>query len=123
MERKFIILTGDILGADWNSVKRLFDAETTLHKFPENEADSLLQVDRARSLVGAYLAEDSRYFIVTQSPYVVSTINNCILAYDRGQKSPEKVADILGREYWLPYEKVEAEWELIENTEPAHDPR
>lgn len=39
--------------------------------------------------------------LTTHSPFVLASINNLLLAYDKGQKNPKEVNKIIKKEYWL----------------------
>ena len=47
-------------------------------------------------------------FITTHSPYLLTSLNNLVYAYQVGQKHPEKVSEIVNKQLWLNPDKVQA---------------
>lgn len=76
--------------------------EPEAHLFPEAQKNMIDLI--------ALLANQNgnQVFITTHSPYLLTSINNLIYAYQVGEKHPEKVSEIIDKQLWLNPEKVKA---------------
>ena len=50
----------------------------------------------------------TRLIINTHSPYILTSLNNLMYAYEVGKKEPDKVNQIIKKEYWINPEDVSA---------------
>ena len=55
-----------------------------------------------------YKYKKNRFLLPTHSPYIVSSLNNLMVAYRIGQKHNKKVNDIIKEKYWINPKDVEA---------------
>ncbi|MEL1245145.1 AAA family ATPase [Flavobacterium sp. DGU11] len=46
------------------------------------------------------------FLLPTHSPYVLSALNDLLMAYKKGQKNPEEVKKVVKKEYWLNPEEL-----------------
>eukprot|EP00388_Colpodella_angusta_P016941 GDKJ01041970.1.p1 GENE.GDKJ01041970.1~~GDKJ01041970.1.p1 ORF type:complete len:436 (-),score=52.41 GDKJ01041970.1:414-1721(-) len=76
--------------------------EPEAHLFPEAQKNMIDLI--------ALLANQNgnQVFITTHSPYLLTSVNNLIYAYQVGEKHPEKVSDIIDKQLWLNPEKIKA---------------
>lgn len=76
--------------------------EPEAHLFPEAQKNMIDLI--------ALLANQNgnQVFITTHSPYLLTSINNLIYAYQVGEKHPEKVSEIIDKQLWLSPEKIKA---------------
>lgn len=61
---------------------------------------------KAQHLLIQYLIKNCLFdrknlILTTHSPFVLASINNLLLAYDKGQKNPKEVNKIINKESWL----------------------
>ena len=55
------------------------------------------------------MSKGSRFWMTTHSPYVLTTLNNLIVAQEVAsisEQNAKRVAKILDKSYWLPYNEV-----------------
>lgn len=76
--------------------------EPEAHLFPEAQKNMIDLI--------ALLANQNgnQVFITTHSPYLLTSINNLIYAYQVGEKHSEKVSEIIDKQLWLNPEKIKA---------------
>jgi len=59
-------------------------------------------------LVEKTVNNSSQVLLTTQSPYILTSLNNMMYAYQVGQKNPGKVEKEIDKKYWLNPEEVSA---------------
>ncbi|GEM56521.1 hypothetical protein B0A58_13955 [Flavobacterium branchiophilum NBRC 15030 = ATCC 35035] len=52
-------------------------------------------------LIKNCLTERRNLILTTHSPFILASLNNLLLAYDKGQSKPKEVAKIIKKESWL----------------------
>ncbi|MEO6230973.1 MAG: AAA family ATPase [Ferruginibacter sp.] len=50
----------------------------------------------------------NQLFITTHSPYILTSLNNLMYAYEVGKNEPEEVSKIIDKKYWINPEEVSA---------------
>ncbi|MBN9380755.1 MAG: AAA family ATPase [Chitinophagaceae bacterium] len=76
---------------------------------PESNLYPTAQKDLIEYIISGKLISEDKLFITTHSPYVLTTIDNLIQAYNvavREGKSPEEVEKIVPRKFWIDFDKV-----------------
>ena len=68
---------------------------------PELNLYPKAQHELIKYLVKNCLFERKNLILTTHSPFVLASINNLLLAYDKGQKYPKEVNKIIKKESWL----------------------
>jgi predicted ATPase len=68
---------------------------------PELNLYPKAQHELIKYLVKNCLLERKNLIITTHSPFVLASINNLLLAYDKGQTKPKEVNKIIKKESWL----------------------
>jgi len=68
---------------------------------PELNLYPKAQHELIKYLVKNCLFDRKNLIITTHSPFVLASINNLLLAYDKGQKNPKEVSKIIKKESWL----------------------
>ncbi|SNR51881.1 AAA family ATPase [Flavobacterium sp. ov086] len=68
---------------------------------PELNLYPKAQHELIKYLVKNCLFDRKNLILTTHSPFVLASINNLLLAYDKGQKKPKEVAKIIKKESWL----------------------
>ena len=68
---------------------------------PELNLYPKAQHELNKYLVKNCLLERKNLIITTHSPFILASINNLLLAYDKGQKFPKEVNKIIKKESWL----------------------
>ena len=68
---------------------------------PELNLYPKAQHELIKYLVANCLGGRRNLILTTHSPYILASINNLLLAYDRGQKKPKEVHKIIKKESWL----------------------
>ncbi len=58
----------------------------------------------------------NQLIITTHSPYILTSINNLIYAYEVGQKEPVEVNKIIDKKYWINHDDVSAYMLLTDGT-------
>jgi predicted ATP-dependent endonuclease of OLD family len=58
----------------------------------------------------------NRLFITTHSPYMLTSLNNLIYAYEAGKKHEKEVNDIIDKKYWMNPNEVSAYMMLPDGT-------
>ncbi len=76
--------------------------EPEAHLFPKTQKDIL------NLIVLLSNASDNKVFITTHSPYILTSLNNNIYAYQVGQQHEEKVDKIIDKKLWMDPDKVQA---------------
>lgn len=76
--------------------------EPEAHLFPKTQKDIL------NLIVLLSNTSDNKIFITTHSPYILTSLNNNIYAYQVGQQNEEKVDKIIDKKLWMNPEKVQA---------------
>jgi AAA15 family ATPase/GTPase len=76
--------------------------EPEAHLFPKTQKDIL------NLIVLLSNTSDNKIFITTHSPYILTSLNNNIYAYQVGQQHEEKVDKIINKKLWMNPEKVQA---------------
>jgi predicted ATP-dependent endonuclease of OLD family len=76
--------------------------EPEAHLFPQTQKDIL------NLIVLLSNTSDNKIFITTHSPYILTSLNNNIYAYQVGQKNEEKVDKIIDKKLWMNPDKVQA---------------
>jgi predicted ATP-dependent endonuclease of OLD family len=76
--------------------------EPEAHLFPKTQKDIL------NLIVLLSNTTDNKIFITTHSPYILTSLNNNIYAYQVGQENEEKVDKIIDKRLWMNPEKVQA---------------
>ncbi len=76
--------------------------EPEAHLFPKTQKDIL------NLIVLLSNTSDNKIFITTHSPYILTSLNNNIYAYQVGQKHDEKVDKIIDKKLWMNPDKVQA---------------
>jgi predicted ATP-dependent endonuclease of OLD family len=76
--------------------------EPEAHLFPKTQKDIL------NLIVLLSNTSDNKIFITTHSPYILTSLNNNIYAYQVGQQHEEKVDKIIDKKLWMNPEKVQA---------------
>lgn len=76
---------------------------------PESNLYPTAQKDLIEYIIAGKLHSENKLFITTHSPYVLTTIDNLIQAYNvavREGKFPEEVKKIVPRKFWIDFDKV-----------------
>ena len=68
---------------------------------PEFKFYPKAQHELIKYLVQNCLFERKNLILTTHSPFVLASINNLLLAYDKGQTKPKEVNKIIKKESWL----------------------
>lgn len=68
---------------------------------PELNLYPKAQHELIKYLVKNCLFDRKNLILTTHSPFVLASINNLLLAYDKGQKSPKEVNKIIKKESWI----------------------
>ncbi|WP_052483603.1 AAA family ATPase [Flavobacterium sp. MEB061] len=68
---------------------------------PELNLYPKAQHELIKYLVKNCLVDRKNLIVTTHSPFVLASINNLLLAYDKGQKKPKEVNKIVKKESWL----------------------
>ncbi|WP_431244310.1 AAA family ATPase [Flavobacterium sp. P21] len=68
---------------------------------PELNLYPKAQHELIKYLVKNCLFDRKNLILTTHSPFVLASINNLLLAYDKGQKNPKEVNKIIKKESWL----------------------
>lgn len=68
---------------------------------PELNLYPKAQHELIKYLVKNCLFERKNLILTTHSPFVLASINNLLLAYDKGQKNPKEVNKIIKKDSWL----------------------
>lgn len=68
---------------------------------PELNLYPKAQHELIKYLVKNCLLERRNLILTTHSPFVLASINNLLLAFDKGQSNPKEVAKIIKKESWL----------------------
>lgn len=76
--------------------------EPEAHLFPKTQKDIL------NLIVLLSNTSDNKIFITTHSPYILTSLNNNIYAYQVGQQHEEKVDKIIDKRLWMNPDKVQA---------------
>lgn len=76
--------------------------EPEAHLFPKTQKDIL------NLIVLLSNTSDNKIFITTHSPYILTSLNNNIYAYQVGQQHEAKVDKIIDRKLWMNPNKVQA---------------
>jgi energy-coupling factor transporter ATP-binding protein EcfA2 len=76
--------------------------EPEAHLFPKTQKDIL------NLIVLLSNTSDNKVFITTHSPYILTSLNNNIYAYQVGQQHEEKVDKIIDKRLWMNPDKVQA---------------
>ena len=76
--------------------------EPEAHLFPEAQKNIINLITLLANV------NDNQVFITTHSPYLLTSLNNLVYAYQVGQKHPEKVSAIVDKQLWLNPEKLQA---------------
>lgn len=76
--------------------------EPEAHLFPEAQKNIINLITLLANV------NDNQVFITTHSPYLLTSLNNLVYAYQVGQKHPEKVSKIVDKQLWLNPEKLQA---------------
>ena len=76
--------------------------EPEAHLFPKTQKDIL------NLIVLLSNTSDNKIFITTHSPYILTSLNNNIYAYQVGQQHEEKVDKIIDKKLWMNPKKVQA---------------
>jgi predicted ATP-dependent endonuclease of OLD family len=76
--------------------------EPEAHLFPKTQKDIL------NLIVLLSNTSDNKIFITTHSPYILTSLNNNIYAYQVGQQYEEKVDKIIDKRLWMNPDKVQA---------------
>jgi AAA15 family ATPase/GTPase len=76
--------------------------EPEAHLFPKTQKDIL------NLIVLLSNTSDNKIFITTHSPYILTSLNNNIYAYQVGQQNEEKVDKIIDKRLWMNPKKVQA---------------
>jgi predicted ATP-dependent endonuclease of OLD family len=76
--------------------------EPEAHLFPKTQKDIL------NLIVLLSNTSDNKIFITTHSPYILTSLNNNIYAYQVGQENEEKVDKIIDKRLWMNPNKVQA---------------
>jgi predicted ATP-dependent endonuclease of OLD family len=76
--------------------------EPEAHLFPKTQKDIL------NLIVLLSNTSDNKIFITTHSPYILTSLNNNIYAYQVGQENEEKVDKIIDKKLWMNPKKVQA---------------
>lgn len=76
--------------------------EPEAHLFPEAQKNIIDLISLLANQNG------NQVFITTHSPYLLTSLNNLIYAYQVGQQHSEKVATIIDKSLWLNPEKIKA---------------
>lgn len=76
--------------------------EPEAHLFPEAQKNIINLITLLANV------NDNQVFITTHSPYLLTSLNNLVYAYQVGQKHPEKVSEIVNKQLWLNPDKLQA---------------
>jgi predicted ATP-dependent endonuclease of OLD family len=76
--------------------------EPEAHLFPEAQKNIINLITLLANV------NDNQVFITTHSPYLLTSLNNLVYAYQVGQKHPEKVSEIVNKQLWLKPDKLQA---------------
>ncbi len=76
--------------------------EPEAHLFPKTQKDIL------NLIVLLSNTSDNKIFITTHSPYILTSLNNNIYAYQVGQQHEEKVDKIIDKKLWMNPDKLQA---------------
>ncbi|WP_374175159.1 AAA family ATPase [Flavobacterium tructae] len=68
---------------------------------PELNLYPKAQHELIKYLIKNCLFDRKNLILTTHSPFVLASINNLLLAYDKGQKKPKEVNKIINKESWL----------------------
>lgn len=77
--------------------------EPELNLFPETQKKILNYIVSSSLDKGDF---KTRLIINTHSPYILTSINNLMYAYEVGAKEPDRVNEIIKRKYWINPEEV-----------------
>ena len=80
--------------------KTIIIEEPELNLFPETQYNLIKYFSRY------YKINKNQFFITTHSPYILSSINNLMYAYNMGLIDAEKTNKIIPKEFWLNSEDV-----------------
>jgi len=88
-------------------------AELSKHRFIIEEPEAHLFPDSQKEIVElmaifANAPLSNRLLITTHSPYILTSLNNLLYAYQVGQNDEQGVSEIIGREMWLNPDRVAA---------------
>ncbi len=86
-------------------------SELLVHQFIVEEPEAHLFPDAQKEMVElmsmfANATNFNRLLITTHSPYILTSLNNLLYAYQVGQNDENGVSKIIGREMWLNPERV-----------------
>ncbi len=90
--------------------KRFIIEEPELNLFPTT------QYELIKYFIHKTSSEKNGLFLATHSPYVITSLNNMMYAFQVGQKNPEQVAAIIDKKYWLNPDEVSAYRLLTDGT-------
>jgi len=83
---------------------------------PELNLFPATQYELIKYLIERTSSEKNGLFLATHSPYIITSLNNLMYAYQVGQKNPEPVAAIIDKKYWLNPDEVSAYRLLTDGT-------
>ena len=77
---------------------------------PEQNLFPVTQNELVKYIQGNCSTTNNSYFLTTHSPYILSSLNNLMFAYQVGNKenNTEKVNEIIDKKYWLNPKDVSA---------------
>jgi hypothetical protein len=83
---------------NYNAKKR---SKTFLIEEPELNLFPDAQRELVRFMIKEQKVLNSQFLIATHSPYILTSINNCLLAYQVSQRKKNETLGIAAAEYWL----------------------
>lgn len=101
-ESLWVILVAYMLILERENIFAVFE-EPEAHLYPESQ----YSIIRLLALL-ANSSQNNQILITTHSPYVLVSLNNLLAAYCYGRNKPEKVADIIKRQFWININEIQA---------------
>lgn len=101
-ESLWVILVAYMLILERENIFAVFE-EPEAHLYPESQ----YSIVRLLALL-ANCSPDNQILITTHSPYVLTSINNLLAAGCNGKQYPDKIAEIIKRQFWLNINEVKA---------------
>lgn len=88
--------------------------KTFLIEEPELNLFPKAQQELINYLVDNALNLDNKVLLTTHSPYILTSLNNLMYAYEVGQKESEEVNKIIDKKYWINAKEIRA-YRLLPN--------
>lgn len=101
-ESLWVILVAYMLILERENIFAVFE-EPEAHLYPESQ----YSIIRLLSLL-ANTSQNNQILITTHSPYVLVSLNNLLAAHCYGRKQPEKVSEIIKKQFWININEIQA---------------